>query len=545
VIGTLSLLLAAFAAPLATVPLATVPGAAEDSIASLSSIQLEPGGRVREALSWDVDQDGTDDLVLVESRADSSTRRLAIHLRHASGPAFTSVPDASLALTADVVAFAVIDAHQDPGREIVLFNATGAFLWRPRGSAEVKVEKLFACEFLWQIADKDDAFAWQKGVADLDADGLEDLVLPGPAGYLVALQRREGASTRFVTSELALPAGAARDPSDHRRLAGDEGPRRVEVRGDGVTPRTSVRISVGKPKTEQRVERPPLVEVSEAVPGFALLDWDADGDLDLLALSARTLHVFRQEPRGQFPAAARLDLESPVAVDLQRTLDVSWAARALDLDRDGRADMLFFAGDKRSKEARTQALVFLQSSVPKEPRAGEPPPTPLFGTGAPSQLLVIGGFARPLRPFDVDGDGLVDLVVGAFQPDLIDELRAVSSERIDASLYVYRNLKKGFSKRPDLVHGLSVSARSRVFAADFVGDVDGNGTSELLLREEDARLRMFATRRTKEGLAVVPEPIWELAVDPESRLVLPERIGPGRRDLWVVEKEQVLCASFR
>ena len=83
----------------------------------------------------------------------------------------------------------------EPGREIVLFNATGAYAWNPRESEKARIEKLVACEFLWQIPDRDDVFHWQAGIVDLDADGLEDLVLPTAGGYRIALQRRgEGAA---------------------------------------------------------------------------------------------------------------------------------------------------------------------------------------------------------------------------------------------------------------------------------------------------------------------------------------------------------------
>jgi len=47
--------------------------------------------------------------------------------------------------------FAAGDFHADPGREIVLCNAGGVFLWRPRVAAEGRLVRLCAAEVLWQL----------------------------------------------------------------------------------------------------------------------------------------------------------------------------------------------------------------------------------------------------------------------------------------------------------------------------------------------------------------------------------------------------------
>jgi hypothetical protein len=129
--------------------------------------------------------------------------------------------------------------------------------------------------------------------------------------------------------------------------------------------------------------------------------------------------------------------------DRSRELDVSFQVRTLDLDRDARTDVVFFAQDQRADSARTQALVFRQSLAPKDEM-------PLFGKdGRPAQLLVLDGFARPIEIEDVDGDGLPDLVAAALRPNLIDALRAAARERVETELYVFLNRgAQGFSKRP-------------------------------------------------------------------------------------------------
>ena len=104
----------------------------------------------------------------------------------------------------------------------------------------------------------------------------------------------------------------------------------------------------------------------------------------------------------------------------------------------------------------------------------------------------------------------------------------------------------GFSKHPDLTYKLSIEARQFEYAADFVGDVSGDGVSEFLERADKDRLRLHLVRKQKDGtLAVVDKPLWELAVDEDAKLLRPVHLSAGAWDLFVVDKDRITCASFR
>jgi len=318
-----------------------------------------------------------------------------------------------------------------------------------------------------------------------------------------------------------------RSPSGRRRVQFDLGGD-FNLRGEGQRAR-------------------PYLSIDESAPSVDLIDWDGDGDRDVLALSDAALHVFVQEPKQIVDVARALRLTSPVPRDRRRELDVSFQVRALDLDGDSRADMVIFALDQRADSARTQVLIFRQGRTPP----GEPP---LFGkAGQPSEVLVLDGFARPIAVKDVDGDGLPDLVAAALRPNLIDALRAAASERIETELYVFRNRgAQGFSKRPDLTRVLSLQASggdngaTNPFLADFAGDITGDGVHELFLRTDRDRLGAYMVRRGKDGaLSVVDKPLWELAIAPTARVLMPGVIMERTPDLFVIEPGGVVCASFR
>jgi hypothetical protein len=523
---------------LAPAPIAA-QGAQPPPLARTSAIPAPDGYKIEEVLSCDLSGDDVAD-ACVASKG-SARHRLQIHVRRTGPAAYSGTPDATLDLTPDVIAFAAADVLPDEGREVLLFNPGGVFAWRWREKDETKrIVRLLDADLLWQLPGVGSLFHLQSAVVDLDGDGREDLCIPEPQGLRVAFQLPPGDGPRFKPAIRLFVA------EDDLAAGGPQG-KRVVMRTPGG--RRSVSIDLGGDFNlrGEGQRAPPYLSLDETAPAAELIDWDGDGDRDVLALSDAALHVFVQEPRGAVDAARELRLPSPVPRDRRRELDVSYQVRALDLDKDGRSDLVIFALDQRADSPRTQVLVFRQASQP----AGEPL---LFGAaGKPTELLVLDGFARPIAIRDVDGDGLPDLVAAALRPNLIDALRAAASERIDTELYVFRNRgAQGFSKRPDLTRVLSLQASGgdnggqNPFLAEFAGDITGDGVSELFLRTDRDRLGAYMVRRGKDGaLTVVDKPLWELAISPSARVLMPGVILERTPDLFVIDPGGVVCASFR
>lgn len=507
-------------------------------LARTCRVAAAEGFTLRDVVLHDVDADGNADLVLASSGANGA-RRLDVHLRRAAAPSFAVEPDLRVDLPRDVVAWALADVHADAGDEVLLFGSSAVFAVRLRAAENERFVKLAPIDFLWQYADPELAFAWQDGVLDVDADGREDLVVPGPGAVRVFFQRRDAAGVARFEPSVPLAAGeSAGALATSRKLKDGQAPAR----------RRSISVGFGSGGVNVASEKArsgPLLELDDSVAAPRFADWDADGDLDALFLTENELLVFRQEPRGTFGAAPALALPNPVVRDRSRELDLAYDAWSCDLDRDARVDVVISAGDKRAKDARTQVLAFAQTG--DVAHAWDAESHPLFGAdGAPRQLVVLAGFARPLALDDVDGDGRADLVALSLAPDLIDQLRTASSEKLEAELYVFRGSGAAFEKRPALVRRVSLPARGADRTLVFAGDVNGDGVCELFARDDPARLRAWLVRRGRDGaLDVVDKPLWELAVDEDARVVLPGRLGPGAWDVFAWTKTEVVCASFR
>jgi len=497
------------------------------------TLQLPKGSVAQDAWIGDVDGDGEMDVIVSASQPKpSGARSLSVFRGRAAAPRLASTPDPVLDLTPDVVAWAAGDVDPVPGEELVLFSARGAFAWRPSLKPEQRFSRLVELDFLWQLPDEETCFAYPAALVDLDRDGRVDLVVPEPDGYAVALQARAPANGFGPVMRPRIPDDAFSQADARRGRAqaekGAEGSRRIELRfGD---------------ESDLRLPRN-LLSLTERAPAPQILDFDADGRLDLLAQGSTRLYVWTQPEGGAFAAKPRFAFPLPVPVDRERELDASYSAHALDTAADGRADVAIFAGDKRSSDVRTQLLLFVQGAGRGEAKTTAE--APLFGPrNLPHQLLVLGGFVAGASFGDLDGDRRPDLFVRAVRPDLIDQLRSASTETIDADVYVYRNEDGFFAKRPSVSWRVNIPIKDFDLTLSFIGDVDGDGLSDLLVRDRPERLRVLPLRRTREGLALGEAPVFEMSVDPRARIQIARRSGRRAADVLAVVRDQVQCLRF-
>ncbi len=437
---------------------------------------LLPDDTLTGGVGWgDVNGDGLIDLVLATRGGERRLeRRIDVHLARRPGGRFVSEPDTTLDIPADLTAFAVGDLHPDPGEEVLLLSAHRAVIWRVAKTGKERFVKAVDLPFLWQLPRNGRTTFYRQGLRDLNGDGLLDLIAPIPEGHAVFLQRRP--ATGGVAFEprgpLLLPEDLRLKP---RSLSGDEegGPARADVS-------LTLRLPFGGEN------RPPLVDTVERAPRPTLTDFDGDGALDLMARTPTDVLVWSQ--REGFREQPTVRLKAPVVADRSRRLDPSYATRFLDLDGDHRADAVIFAGDRRAKNPRTQILIYTQ----KQTSQG----ATLFGdAGRPDQLLVVGGLVRFPQFVDVNGDGLMDLIVASFRPELVGALAAATKEEVELEVLIFLNRSGRFDRQATYRFpvGFVLEGFSSVgsgLGLKFVPDLNGDGEADLLLRTRRNRLEL-------------------------------------------------------
>jgi hypothetical protein len=116
---------------------------------------------------------------------------------------------------------------------------------------------------------------------------------------------------------------------------------------------------------------------------------------------------------------------------------------------------------------------------------------------------------------------------------------------------VYRNQRGALARQPEIARRHAIALEEFEPSAEFIGDVTGDGLSELFVRDEPEKLQLLMLRwqgtpgpRQKSTWTLVERPLWELCVAPKARVQLAAPGKGERAGLFVLEPAQVLWVRF-
>ena len=84
----------------------------------------------------------------------------------------------------------------------------------------------------------------------------------------------------------------------------------------------------------------------------------------------------------------------------------------------------------------------------------------------------------------------------------------------------------------------------RGFLTRFVGDVTGDGVSEILVRDRRERLRLYMLKKLKNSLILIDRPIWERTIEKGALVSLVDESDPTK-GLMIREDAQMLVVRFK
>ena len=397
-----------------------------------------------DVLPLDVNGDGLMDLVVLE--VDASRRDAPLHAR-----VFLQSPDGFTPVGAgDILPEGVMLAGagkfmQGPGLALLTDKGVAIWIWhgdRFAPQAMLPVEGLFP----YPGGGLNTGLSW---VADLNGDGLSELMVPRPDGLTLLRQNAQG---DWVSAGLL----------------------RARARGQLFN------MFRGKVAGYDL----PAVSLVDPLPAPGQAPWRS-----VAVFNDGVLAVFR--PDGEIVAGDRApvlqqDLQPPVAFDPKVPYDPPLQlVAARDLDGDGLLDLVFMKAQSGESDfnARTRVLVYF--GRPAASAGG------FAFNSEPDQVYEEKGFTLPFV-MDLNGDGRPDLVLVHVETGPWTVIKAFISRSVTADVgYYLMSNRRRYPVKPDATGKFSVNfslGRAGHQPIVLFGDWNGDGFQDLLLSADKNRL---------------------------------------------------------
>ena len=438
-------------------------------------------------ITEDVNGDGAKDIIFAHFDPNIG-RELRIHHQQSDGN-FTSNPQ-RIEIKTEIIAVGFADLRTDPGKELILLANSGVFsLSTAIEGYAGNLKQLFQWDLIAAIPDLAQV-QFMQNIQDINGDGHVDLLLPGETSYGLFLgtgnEEFELAADLQTTNdnltavqrnyqESALNASIGINP--------DKGVV-VELNTSTTTP-FSFFFELWEPKsTESRA----LLRTENWMPTAVVSELNGDNLQDIIYLN------IDDEGLGQLNIHYQNDDQGYTSQpDWQASMETRGDMRLVDIDKDGRLDLLRLTGDGSDWDAR----FFLNQN-------GE------FNLQQPNQIMRFSGYDVRLNFIQLSLASKPVLNVSFYTIPVVDAIRNASIKRTQL-LYSAEDAETGqvFARRPsssleESFSATNVRGLSEQMSLRF--DVDGDGASDAMYITENGTL---AAKKINAQLQIAEQPFWE------------------------------------
>ena len=471
--------------------------------AEFASLEVKPHERVLGVALRDLDGDAAAELIVASARPTgpaAAERFLSVYRVNAN----QAILQRQLQVPDDVVAYGVGDLT-GTGRNLVYFTAQSVFAFA--AGEDAPRELLREQRFVFAMPSLDALPFWD-GIADLDGDKRDDLVMADPTGYAVFHQEAGGK---------LVPVGRVQAGYEFAREPVRRFQRRAREEGPLVTSR-SVR-QVGR------------------------ADVNADGRLDLIAMKDDEVWAFTQDAQGSFRAepSFKQRLITPGSIPFaEYEVAQPPAIQYGDFDGDGLVDFVVPELDLDDLVTRLRIFMSGEAGLPEKP----------------SQILKLSSLGDQPEITDINGDGHPDLGVATFRSDRLLSLAAggrVASLEFTYYGFLYRPDEKRLSGRPDLRYDASWQVPQEERPASdqvdedtgfirMLADFDGDGVRDVVVLTGDDVLEVFLARAAKDDrmrVSIDGEALLSTKVRGTSRVAFADLDGNGHSDVVLTYADSV------
>ena len=360
---------------------------------------------------------------------------------------------------------------------------------------------------------------------DVNRDTLDDLIVPDLDGFWIAMQLSSGLFTdpiKLGPPEPFLDEIALDDTRSYREV--------------GITPLTVLWY---------------LSRVHQ-------MDYDQNGRSDLVFWNTDHFDVYRQDARGMFSTVAEtFTVDIPFDTDGAYSIAFEFSGENMfalifgfrentkrkvlhtfrDLNGDSISDLVIHALEGRSL-GKQRSLY--------EVHFGTPTPDGIAFARDVSMTIRPRGTAGGLQPWgyssqwiqDFDGDGKIDILFRNVKTGLVGMSRAMVGNSIPIDLEFYRMEDGNYPDKPTTTRKIRPAlapfeAHRVFFPAILLGDVNGDGRSDLLVGKNWKELHIFLGVPGPGLLARVPQKVAVTMPNDERNVRLVDLNEDNKQDLLI------------
>ena len=415
-----------------------------------------------------------------------------------------------------------VDVVNIGGRDRLITYEPGRLNWFDPDSS---VERALVKVTTNYKATKDGGIPYVDISRDINRDNLDDLIVPDLDGFWIATQLHDGSFTdpiKLGPPDPFLDKVALDDTRSYREV--------------GITPLT----------------------VHWYLSRVHQMDYDQDGRSDLVFWNADHFDVYRQDANGMFSTAAEtFTVDIPFDTDGAYSIAFDFSGENMfslifgfrentkrkvlhtfqDLNGDGVSDLMIHSLEGRSL-GKQRSLY--------EVHFGMPTPDGIVYARDVSMTIRPRGTAGGLQPWgyssqwiqDLNGDGKIDLLFKDVKTGLVGMSRAMVGKSIAIDLEFHCMEDGTYPDKPTTMRkirpALDLFEPDRVlFPVVLLGDVNGDGRSDLLVGKNWEELHVFLGVPGPELLARTPQKVAVAMPNDERNARLVDLNRDNKQDLLI------------
>ncbi len=273
------------------------------------------------------------------------------------------------------------------------------------------------------------------------------------------------------------------------------------------------------------------------------MDHDGDGRSDLVFWNGDRFEVHHQDERGLFAPAAEI-FTTDVAFDSDALYALGTGAKKVlrslsDLNGDGVADLMAYSlegASFRTTWSRVRSLSKMNSTYEVHLGAIAADGGTAFASDADTAIHS-GGVQLGMRQHDFDRDGQVDLMFTTVDYGILKIIGALVTGSKPLNLEFYRMEGGLYPASPNAVREIRgdfpPDTEGAFYPAVLIGDVNGDGRSDLLMGKNRDELRVFLGVPGPDLFARRPQKVQVAMPSDEEYTWLVDLDQDGKQDVLV------------